>query len=127
MEVQKHVFLAQGYCLALMDLDRPLYYNHTHAWQWGPLVPKLYKALQKYGRGNVTEEIASDDSLSTDTQEFKILKAVWRAYSKYSPFQLSELTHRPGTPWSQTWENDKFGVIPLEDIQAYFRTLVARK
>ena len=127
MEVQKHVFLAQGYCLALMDLDHPLYYNNTHAWQWGPVVPKLYKALQKYGSGQVTEEIQAADVLDIDSQEFSILKAVWHAYNKYKPFQLSEITHRPGTPWSKTWEVSKFGVIPLEEIQDYFVGLVSRK
>jgi len=127
MEVQKHVFLGQGYSLALLGLERPLYHNNTHAWQWGPVVPKLYKALQRYGSGHVTEEISADDELDTASQEFKILRAVWQGYKKYSPFQLSELTHRPGTPWSKTWETSKFGIIPLEEMQGYFHRLVSAR
>lgn len=122
MEVQKHVFLGQGFCVALLGLDNPLYYNNTHAWQFGPVVPKLYKSLQKYGSGYVTEPVAAEDVLDPSSKEHEILKAVWDGYKVYTPFQLSELTHLPGSPWSKTWETDKFGIIPLNLVAEYFRT-----
>jgi len=123
MQLQKHVFLGQGFCLAL--LDRPLYYNNTHAWQWGPVVPKLYKSLQKYGSGVVTAEIPAQDALDLTSEEAGVLKAVWDAYKSYSGGQLSELTHRPGTPWSRTWAQEKFGIISNDEIQAYYRSVLA--
>ena len=125
MQVQKHVFLAQGFCLGL--LGRPIYYNDTHAWQWGPVVAKLYKPLQKYGSGIVSAEIPTDpaDELDPSSEEYRILQAVWNAYKGYSGGQLSELTHREGTPWSKAWNSQKFSVIPQEWIQAYYEELVA--
>jgi uncharacterized phage-associated protein len=123
MQVQKHVFLGHGYCLAL--LDAPLYYNDTHAWQWGPVVAKLYKGLQKYGSGVVTDEIEASDELALESGEYGVLKAVWNAYKKYSAAQLSELTHRAGTPWSNTWARQKFGVIPVDEIRTYYAAQVA--
>lgn len=125
MQLQKHVFLGHGYCLAL--LDRPLYHNHTHAWQWGPVVPKLYKALQKYGSGEVTEEIPAQDELDVTSDDYRVLRGVWNAYRTYSGPQLSELTHRPNTPWSKTWEAQKFGIIPDEDIQAYYKDRISSR
>ena len=123
MQVQKLVFLAHGYTLAL--LDRPLYFNNTHAWQWGPVVPKLYKALQKYGSGYVAEAISAEDELDTNSKDYEVLQGVWKAYRTYSGPQLSELTHRPNTPWSKTWNSEKFGIIPTDDIQTYYRDLVS--
>lgn len=126
MQLQKLVFLGQGYCLAL--LGSPLYFNNTHAWQWGPVVPKLYKELQKYGSAQVTEEIPAEDVLSADSKEYGIIQAVWNAYRKFTGSQLSQLTHLPGSPWAKTWETSKFGVIPIEAIQTYYRDrLAARK
>ena len=122
MQLQKHVFLGQGYCLAL--LDAPLYYQNTHAWQWGPVVPKLYKALQRYGSGQVTEEIAADDEIDPASDEYGVLAGVWNAYKRYSGAQLSALTHREGSPWFKTWNQAKFGVIPLEDIKTYYSGLL---
>ena len=125
MQLQKHVFLGQGYCLAL--LDSALYYQNTHAWQWGPVVPKLYKALQQYGSGQVTAEIQADDELEITSDEYSVLSSVWNAYRKFSGAELSALTHREGSPWFKTWNEAKFGVIPLEDIKAYYSGLVASK
>lgn len=124
MQLQKLVFLGQGYSLAL--LDRPAYFNNTHAWQWGPVVPALYKALQKYGSGQVSEFIATesnDDALGQEDRN--VLRGVWNGYKNYSGSQLSEITHRPGSPWSKTWATRRFGVIPLEDIREYYASLVA--
>jgi uncharacterized phage-associated protein len=125
MQLQKLVFLAQGYTLAL--LDRPAYYHNTHAWQWGPVVPKLYKKLQQYGSGEVTTplDIPADDTGHLDSEVARILKGVWSAYNKFSGSQLSEITHRPGTPWSKTWATSKFGVIPNEEIKNYYSKLIA--
>ncbi len=125
MQVQKHVFLAQGFCLGL--LGKPIYYNDTHAWQWGPVVAKLYKALQRYGSGMVREEVPTDpgDELDDSSEEYSILQGVWNAYKGYSGGQLSELTHREGTPWLKAWTSQKFSVIPQESIQAYYSELVS--
>ena len=72
MQLQKLVFIAQGYTLAI--LERQLYYHNTHAWQWGPVVPKLYKSLQKYGSNIVTERLPSEDSWPVKARKWKLLK-----------------------------------------------------
>jgi len=123
MQLQKLVFLGQGYCLAL--LGRQLHRNNTHAWQWGPVVPRLYKDLQKYGSGVVSEAVPSIDQLQSE-DELRIVRAVWKAYRNYSGAQLSALTHKPGSPWAKTWETNKFGIIDPNDIKAYYGRLVAR-
>ncbi len=124
MQLQKLVFLGQGYSLAL--LDRAAYWNNTHAWQWGPVVPRLYKDLQQYASGQVSDfiPVATDEAIEPALEE--VLNAVWTAYKKLSGSQLSEITHRPGTPWSKTWANSKFGVIPIDDIKAYYSNLARR-
>ena len=123
MQLQKLVLISQGYTLAL--LDRPLYYHNTHAWQWGPVIPKLYKSLQKYGRNFVTEELSAEDSLDKNSEEMEIVRGVWKGYGHLSGGQLSALTHKPGTPWSVTWEKDKFGVIDQDLIEDHYKGIVA--
>ena len=123
MQVQKLVYISQGYSLAL--LDRPLFENHIHAWQWGPVIPKLYKALQKYGNGHVTELIPdAGGDIPVSTDEYSLIQNVWEAYGDFTGAQLSTLTHKPGTPWSETWANNKFGIIDPEIIAEHYRRLV---
>jgi len=125
MQVQKLVFLAQGYALAL--LDRCIYEKHIHAWQWGPVIPSLYKSLQPYGSGQVDREISTADSVGPESEEHGIVSGVWDAYGKYTGGQLSEITHRTGSPWARTWERKPFSIIPVDEIKSYYKGLVSKQ
>ena len=98
MQVQKLVYLAHGYCWAL--LGKPLFDHHVHAWQWGPVIPKLYKKLQRYGAGTVTEQIEdAEPSIPTGSEEYSVIKAVWKGFGHYTGPTLSRITHQDGSPW----------------------------
>ncbi|MCP4263970.1 MAG: DUF4065 domain-containing protein [Candidatus Brocadiaceae bacterium] len=122
MQLQKLVFIAHGYCLALLN-NEPLFYHNTHAWQWGPVIPKLYKSLQKYGNDLVDNPVEAADSLNEEDIKYAIVKAVYENYGHYSGAELSALTHQENTPWSITWERDKFGIIPNDIISEHYKKL----
>lgn len=122
MQLQKLVFIAQGYFLAIHGT--PLHLHNTHAWQWGPVIPKLYKSLQKYGSDFVTELLQSDDEIAPNSKEAEVINAVLENYGHYTGGQLSALTHRPNTPWSETWNKKQFSVIDLDLIAKHYKGLV---
>jgi uncharacterized phage-associated protein len=124
MQLQKLVFFAQAYALAL--LDKCLYEKNIHAWQWGPVIPTLYKSLQKYGSGFVTEEIETSDSVAADSEAEGVIRGVWEAYGMYTGAQLSEITHRPGSPWVRAWERKPFSIIDVGEIKDYYQDLVSK-
>src|SRR5437867_1299935 len=55
MQLQKLVYIAHGYTLAMTH--DPLIRQSVEAWRYGPVIRDLYRALQKYGAGQVTEFI----------------------------------------------------------------------
>lgn len=124
MQLQKLVFLANGYTLAL--LNRPLHSHDTHAWQWGPVIPRLYRSLQIYGSDFVTKHvrIPPDGAQPVEPEEQEIIQAVWDAYGDHTGVELSAITHKPGTPWSETWKRKEFSIIPPEFIAAYYKKLI---
>lgn len=122
MQLQKLVYIAQGYSLAIND--SPLYFHNTHAWQWGPVIPKLYKSLQKYGSGTVTEFLETSDKVEADSQDEEIIRAVYENYGDYTGSQLSALTHKPETPWSDTWKEKQFSIIDLNLIEKHYKRLI---
>ena len=126
MQLQKLVFIANGYSLVL--LERPLFYHNSHAWQFGPVIPKLYKTLQKYGSGFVSDFLPLPDpnetAISEDSEEYELIVGVWGAYGHLTGSQLSGLTHKEGTPWSETWSKSKFAVIDNELIANHYKGLV---
>jgi uncharacterized phage-associated protein len=122
MQVQKLVYVAHGWCLAL--LKKPLIFNKVHAWAWGPVIPKLYNQLKKYGSGFVTETIpTSDASVDPGTEDMTLIQDVWNAYKQYNGPQLSSMTHAEGTPWYETWKSVRFGEISNEKIAEHYRQL----
>lgn len=124
MQVQKLVYIAHGYSLAL--LEAPLIYNDVKAWQYGPVYPKLYKKLRKYGAGEVSEPIPAADSIPIGSREAALVQEVWRGYRGKGGSVLSAMTHREGTPWSQIWKQTPHADIPDELIKAHYKSLIAR-
>lgn len=128
MQLQKLVFIAQGYYAAITK-GQQLYYHDTYAWQWGPVVPKLYKKLQKFGNGTVSEKIEDETGelaeLRPEDNGFAIVRAVWNAYKNRTAAELSALTHKPDTPWSLTWSKKQFDKIPLSFMSDYYSKLLA--
>jgi len=52
MKLQKLVYFALGWCLALAD--KPLINEKVEAWQYGPVVGSLYREFKKYGNEGIT-------------------------------------------------------------------------
>ena len=127
MKLQKLAYLAHGWFLAFYD--EKLIDGDIEAWEFGPVIPDLYHKLQKFGNNPVGELVsklrpASDNSSdfpfefhtprvpTADTRTHGHLREVWRAYGQYTPIQLSNLTHEPGTPWTITVGEHSAGKLP---------------
>lgn len=122
MQLQKLVYFAHGFTLAL--LDKPLIYSDVQAWQYGPVYPKLYKKLRRYGSGRVTELLDSEDEIPVPSDFSEVIKGVWKAYGSMSAGQLSARTHAPDTPWSLSWAEGEYTKISDDRIKAHFKGLL---
>lgn len=140
MKVQKLVYFAHGWNLAVND--GPLIREAVEAWPFGPVVPDLYQACKGYGNRPVAEKLDDWDfvggqmrpftpEVEPDTAEGQrvepVLKRVWDLYDVYTPVQLSNSTHEPGTPWHTVAARfggipPKHTPIPNELIREFFRS-----
>ena len=136
MKIQKLVYIAHGWHLAM--LDRPLIREKIEAWRWGPVIPDLYHDLKEFGNQPVTRESVEIVIEGTavnlrapkisfadrDTDKTKILlDRVWRVYHGYTAAQLSAMTHREETPWQEMARNLKI-YIPNKLIQRYYKNRI---
>lgn len=120
MKVLKLTYIAHGWYLALFD--EPLLSESPQAWQYGPVVPSVYKAFKAYGNSRITKEYYNGEFISDDkTTQF--LNRIWEVYKKYSGWQLSTITHQPNTPWSQIWPIASYQSIPDSIIKAHYKEL----
>lgn len=126
LQLIKLVYIAHGF--SLVYLPEPLLSEPPQAWQYGPVVPSLYHSIKQYGAGPITTQIEGDtDPQQLSDEARRLIKAVYDTYAHFSGTQLSNMTHQPNTPWSQTWTAaGKNAVIPNEIIQAHYRELAQR-
>lgn len=132
MKVIKLTYIAHGWYLGLVE--NPLLDENAEAWMYGPVVPSVYHAFKNYRKGNIDKlapEGVYPPSQEIDRNEFtkKFLETIWEKYKEYDGTQLSELTHKPNTPWDIVWnlQNGKSRAnaqIPDTIIKEHYKKLL---
>jgi uncharacterized phage-associated protein len=131
MQLIKLVYLAHGWALAL--LGRPLIKHSVQAWQYGPVIPNVYKSFSGFGSSPISAR-AVDKQTGTiyattlDEDEQEIIDSVVDSYGRMHAFQLSEMMHKPGTPWSVTFEaSGAYSEVPQSLIKHHFEELARHR
>lgn len=146
MKIQKLVYFAHGWHLALTGSD--LLDEQVEAWDYGPVIPTLYRAFRQYGNQPIADKAAEwkpkqgggarlvEPTIPDDTPDGayarSVIGRVWAIYGPYTGIQLSNMTHEPGTPWTTTVADyagkpPKGTDIPRQTILDWFRGRLARK
>lgn len=113
MKLLKLVYISHGWHLGLTR-GTGLVNETAEAWKYGPVIPTIYNAVSKFGKGHVTEFAtrrslnASGGTIETrykvsDAPTIAFLEQIWGLYKGFSGVDLSMMTHRSGTPWHITW------------------------
>ncbi len=123
LKLQKLVHIANGWHLHFKN--EPLFGDDVEAWPYGPVIPAVYHAFKSFGAGAVTE-VGQVPVLTGDT--LQIVESVWNSYGKISAITLVGMTHKPGSPWSQTVAKGlgQGTVIPRDSIKMHYDELATR-
>lgn len=123
LQLIKLVYIAHGWSLAIYD--RSLINEDVRAWQYGPVIPQLYNAIKKYRAEPVKDIIPGDnDKKPISEEDRQLISVIYEKYGNYSGGQLSTLTHKPHSPWSQTWnEHGENQIIQSNVISEHYKKL----
>jgi uncharacterized phage-associated protein len=135
MKLQKLVYLAHGWSLAL--LDEPLITDKVEAWRYGPVIRSLYRAFANAGRNPITKPAyevrfvgtkvtaipLTLDEDSCNERVRNLIEEVWKVYSPYTGIQLSNYTHQEDSPWARTWKDSSLPQIIPDETMALRRNL----
>jgi uncharacterized phage-associated protein len=149
MKLQKLVYFANGWYLALKG--EPLIDEQVEAWKFGPVIPSLYAEFQRFGDQPITEKaelvVTEIDGWKTCMRSFEpcvddipdqadftkaFLDRIWETYGGYTAIQLSNETHRSGSPWDSVSKHYHGAIprrteIPARLMKKYFRTLARQR
>lgn len=132
LKLQKLLYYAQGFSLAL--IDKPLFDDDIEAWDFGPVVPSVYREYKVFGASEIPmiqsyfdynfdsntflEEISFSNDIFNDYQT-TIMDFIVNNYAKFSANALVTLTHKH-IPWKESYDRNK-SVISKESIKKYFK------
>ena len=104
LKLQKLLYFAQ--VEYIKQTGKKLFDDSIQAWQYGPVVPKIYEWLKGCGGYVITEfdiSLEAADGLNEDIKKF--LDWFWDKYSNYSAWGLVQKTHEPSSPWSKVYKD----------------------
>jgi uncharacterized phage-associated protein len=123
MQLLKLVYVAHGYMLGTHG--RPLLTEPVEAWTYGPVVPSVYHALKQYRSMPVPSVPMADHAFPFDADEKEVMSKVAKVYGRHDGIVLSAATHKPGTPWSETWgAGHRSSPISDDLIEHFYGTLL---
>ena len=129
MKLQKLVYLAHGYWLARHE--DPFLVENPQVWQYGPVFEQLYHELKHFRSTNINQpqDLFDEPPFIDDPDVKTVILDVWKRFESKSAGQLSDLTHKAGSPWSKIAEKHRYKVpfgtvIPPTEIKEYFREQV---
>ena len=131
MQLLKLVYIAHGWNLAVYD--RPLIREPVEAWAYGPVIADLYHGVKRWGAGPVQEPLRGFFSHTEgfSKKEEALMSSVLEAYRDFDGLELSNLTHRRGTPWFTVYYDEggkhkRHALIPGRLIREHFAWLLER-
>jgi len=93
LKLQKLLYYVQGWYLGIHG--KAVFHEEVQAWAHGPVVPDVFHALRHHGWNPVPK---SSEIIVLDGQIDSHVRAVLKAYGKFSAAQLERLSHTE-QPW----------------------------
>ena len=118
LKLQKLLYYMQGYHLAFFDT--PLFCDEIVAWQYGPVVPKVYYEYSKFEKGAIDIPENKDNIISLTNEQENLFDSVYKEYNQFSAVALMEMTHNE-SPWKDTPLKE---IISKDKLKSFFKTMI---
>lgn len=117
LKLQKILYFAQAYYLA--KLGKALFSDEIKAWEYGPVVPKVYKKYKYYESNPI---LSPEDKSSLSIEDKKNIQKIWSTFGGYSASRLVNIAHAH-TPWKEAYESNS-KIISHKTIKEYYTPLL---
>lgn len=115
LQLQKILYYVQVYFLKKTGI--PFFKDDIEAWQFGPVVPKVYYQYAVFGPAPIT--IFSTLEIDLDAEERKDLNRIIREKAALSPWEMVKDTHQKGKAWEMYYRMGARNVIPKKAMERY--------
>ena len=114
LALQKLVYFCHVW--SLIKVGQPLVKQNFEAWEFGPVLPYLYREFKDFDRSPITTRSKQLDPFngknitvpySFDKETDELLGKVVEFYSRLRAGDLVELSHASGGPWFNVWHHQE--------------------
>ena len=122
LKLQKLLYYAQGWYIANFK-SKILFDDEIEAWQYGPVVPEVYREFKKYkGRPIEYEPSKEEESVFSDKDK-NYLKEFYEVFIEVSANRMVNSTHNE-PPWKDSYEKEERNTINIEDMRKFFKSKI---
>ena len=124
-KTQKLLYIAYGVFLAVKG--ERLTDEHPKAWPYGPVFPRTRNKLLRQDLYSINFNDKNLIGLKGDEEIKSLVGLVFDSFGEWTASQLTEWSHRDGTPWQRTVSSKAFDwgdTIPDEYIKPYFASII---
>jgi len=121
LKLQKLLYYCQAVHLVLYDKN-PLFHEEIEAWDYGPVVPAVYKEYRNHGFETIpSPDKPLDESSGLDMNKIRVIDMTMACFGGMSGTELINQTHSE-TPWKEAYRLGKPSkVITLDAIYTFFK------
>ena len=112
LSLQKIVYFCHVW--SLVNLNKPLIKQQFEAWEYGPVLPYLYREFKIFDRSPIETRATKLDPVTGgnrivdydfDEATRHLVASVVDFYSRVTAGDLVELSHAKGGPWFNVWHH----------------------
>ncbi|MCD7824027.1 MAG: DUF4065 domain-containing protein [Oscillospiraceae bacterium] len=117
LKLQKILYFVQAEFL--VKKHTPCFSEDIYAWNYGPVVPSVYREYKVYGGSSIPSFSKRDrKEYGIADSDMELINEVVKQCQRYSASELVEITHDQA-PWKDAFRNGT-GIIKKEAILSYF-------
>ena len=130
LKMQKLLYYAQAW--HLVHFGHPLFRDDIEAWEYGPVVPAIYRKYKVHGNqpipcdGNLEKLEKKGTTIEAlfSTNQLEYLRELYSQFNAYTAHQLANMTHVED-PWKNTFRRGGSFVINPETMRKYYQKVLA--
>ena len=104
LRLQKVLYFAHMFHLGTEN-GEPLIDEGFEAWDYGPVAPRLYNRVKRYGSGFIrSSAFYWDRGAQPGTSEYRLLKQAYEATKNKSPGEMVRISHWQKGAWHHMYE-----------------------
>lgn len=115
LKLQKILYFIQAYFLICSG--KPCFCEKVEAWDFGPVIPDVYRIYKQYGGTDIPRIPEKEPCLAQSDKE-RINKVVDK-FADYSAADLTEITQKQ-LPWMEVYAPKKNNEISTVSMKQYF-------